>query len=170
MSDLVTVLVQRLLVKVVANAYTSADHEIHFHHLFFFVVDNVLAKIFRKLAWLQTIGNVVKELFGVSLGVKEVAEVVENIIKKKVDYDSILYRSRKSVDEFIVLLHLSQAIVGPIVFKVFVDLVVQTIGQWLVLSESGQQRYPVVQIKGLVFLTQISIKVGDNIDETSHNK
>lgn len=78
------------------------------------------------------------------LGVEEVAEVVENVVEKIVDYNATLDGSRKSCDEFVVLLHLSQAVVGPIVLEVVVDLVVKTVGQWLVLSEAGQQRDPVV--------------------------
>jgi len=80
----------------------------------------------------------------VILGVEEVAKVVENVVKKIVDYDATLDGSRKSGDEFVVLLHLSQAVVGPIVLEVVVDLVVKTVGQGLVLSEAGQQRDPVV--------------------------
>ena len=51
-----------------------------------------------------------------------------------------------------------------------VDLVVQTVGQGLVLPEAGQQRDPVVQLKGLVFRTQVTIEVRDDFDETSHDK
>ena len=61
------------------------------------------------------------------LGVKEVAEVIENVVKKIVDYDATLDRPRKSAYKFIVFLHLSQAVVGPVVLEVVVDLVVQTV-------------------------------------------
>jgi len=171
MSDFVTIFVEGLLVQVVANAYISTDHKVHFEDLFFFVVDDVLAGVFGQLSRLQTEGNIVKELaVAVLLGVEEVSEVVENVVEKIVDYDSSLDGPRKSCDEFVVFLDLSEAVVGPIVLEVVVDLVVKTVGQGFVLSEAGQQCNPVVQLKGLVFRTEVSIEVGNNLDETSHNK
>jgi hypothetical protein len=60
----------------------------------------------------------------VLLWVEKVAEVIENVVKKIVDHDATLYRPWKSAYKFIVFLHLSQAVVGPVVLKVVVDLVV----------------------------------------------
>jgi len=58
------------------------------------------------------------------LGVKEDAEVVENVIEKIVDYDSTLDGPWKSVHKFIFRLNLGQAVVSPIVREVVIYLVV----------------------------------------------
>lgn len=124
-SDLVIFLVLRLLIEVISDPYTSTNNEIHFEYLFFFVVDNIPAILCRELAWIQTKCNFVKE-FGVCmlLGVKEDAEVVENVIEKIVDYDSTLDGPWKSVHKFIFRLNLGQAVVSPIVREVVIYLVV----------------------------------------------
>lgn len=42
------------------------------------------------------------------------------------------------IDKFIVFLYMRKTVINPVVFEMLVNLLVKTIWQWLVLTETGQ--------------------------------
>jgi len=124
---------------MVANTNSATNDEVHLKDFLFFVVDYILVLLLRELSWSEAKGHIVEELAVlVLLWVEEESEVVEDVIEQVVDNDATLDRLWQHVDELVVLLHLTQSIVKPVVFKVLVNLLVQRVWQWLVVSESCQ--------------------------------
>ena len=124
--DLERHLVQRLLIGVESDSHSAVDDEVHLQDLLLFIVDDVLVLLVAKMAGFQSEGHVVEELAVlVLLRVEEEAEVVEDVVEEVVDDNTSLDLARKGIDELIVLLHLAQPIVQPVVLKVLVDLAVK---------------------------------------------
>ena len=75
---------------------------------------------------LKAESNIVEELaIFVLLWIEEKAEVVEDIIEEVMDDYTALDLPWQRVNELIVLLDLAEAIIGPEVLKVLVDLAVE---------------------------------------------
>ena len=85
------------------------------------------------------------------------------------DDNSSLDWTGQCVDEVIVLLDLGKPVVCPVILEVLIDLTVERVGQWLILSESGQQGHPVVKLERLLFDTEVLIEVGNDLDELAHD-
>lgn len=82
------------------------------------------------------------------------------------DNDSSLDAARQSINKFVILLHLINTIVSPVVLEVLVDLPVQTVRQWFILPEPSQQRHPIMKLKCLLLDTHIAIESRNDLDET----
>ena len=50
-----------------------------------------------------------------------------------------------------------------------VDLSIQRVWKWLVFSESCQQGHPVVELECLFLNSKVLVKVGDDLDELTHD-
>ena len=50
-----------------------------------------------------------------------------------------------------------------------VDLSIQRVWQWFVFSESCQQSHPVVELECLFLNSKVLVKVGDDLDELTHD-
>jgi hypothetical protein len=171
MGDLVAIFFQGLLVQVIADAHSATDDEVHLKDFLLFVINHVFVFFFAEMTGLQAESNVVKELaIFVFLGVEEESKVVEDIIEEVVNNDSAFDASRQRIDELIVFLNLAEAVVGPVVLKVLVDLAIQAVGQGFVFPEARQQGHPVVKLKCLLLYAQILVEGGNDFDETSHNE
>ena len=78
---------------------------------------------------LKAESNIVEELaIFVLLWIEEKAEVVENIIEEVMDDYTALDLPRQRINELIVLLDLAEAIIGPEILEVLVDLAVEWVG------------------------------------------
>ena len=85
--------------------------------------------------------------------------------------DATFDRWRQCIDELIVFLDLSQTILGPVVLEVLVDLPVQAIRQWFVLSEPRQQSHPIVQLERFLFCAKIwFVECWDDLDKARHDE
>jgi len=116
----------------------TIDDEVHLKHLLLFVIDDILIFFVAEVARFEPEGDIVQELaILVLLRVEEEAEVVENIVKEVMDDDTSLDLAWESVDKLIVLLHLAEPVVEPVVLEVLVDLAVERVRQGLV-TESSQ--------------------------------
>lgn len=168
--DFVLAIVKLVLVFVIANSNWATDDKIHFRNLFFLIINHIYAWIREELSRLKPKSNKIQELCVlVILMIEKIAEIVENIIKKIVDYQTSFHRARQNVDKFIGFLNLIQAIICPVILKVAVDLVVKTVGKWFILPKSCEQGDPVVKFESLFFLAQIIAEVWNNFDEITHN-
>lgn len=89
--QLVSLLVQILLVEMVTNTNCSTEDEIHLKYFCLFVVDYTLLFFVNEFSRLQTKGNIVQELAVlVLLWIKEEAEVVEDVIEEIIDNNCFL--------------------------------------------------------------------------------
>lgn len=123
------------------------------------------------MAWLEAVCNIVKKLaVFVLLGIEEEPKVVEHVIKQVVHDDAAFDAPWQRIYELIVFLHLAEAVVGPEVLEMLVYLSVETVGQRLVLSESGQEGHPVVQLESLLFDAQVLVERADDFYEGTHDK
>lgn len=114
---------------MITYADCSANDKIHFKNFVFFIVNNIFFLSLSEMARFESVGNVVEKLaVFVLLRVEEKSEVVKNIIKQVVNYDSSLNAPWQWIDELIVLLNLAKSIVGPKIFEMLVDLAVETVG------------------------------------------
>ena len=125
MRDLERLLVQRLLVRVVTYAYKSIEDEVHLEDFLLLVIDDVLLLFLAEVARLESEGHIVEELAVlVRLRIEEEAEVVEDVIKQVMDDYAAFDLSRQRINELVVFLDLTQAIICPEVLEVLVDLAV----------------------------------------------
>ena len=169
MRDLEWHLVKRLLIGVETDANSAVQDEVHLKHLLLLVVDDVLVLLLAEVARLEAESHIVKELAVlVLLRVEEEAEVVEDIIKQVVHDDAALDLARQRIDELVVLLHLAQPVLPPVLLEVLIDLAVERVGQGLV-PEARQQGHPVVQVKGLLLIAQVLVESRDNFNERAHD-
>ena len=107
MRDLERLLVQRLLVRVVADAHESVENEVHLEDFLLLVIDDVLLLFLAKVARLESEGHIVEELAVlVGLRVEEEAEVVEHIVEEVMDDDTSFDGTRQSIDKIIIFLDL----------------------------------------------------------------
>ena len=75
---------------------------------------------------LKAESNIVEELaIFVLLWIEEKAEVVEDIIEEVMDDYTALDLPRQRINELIVILDLAEAIIGPEILEVLVDLAVE---------------------------------------------
>ena len=80
------------------------------------------------MSWLKAEGNIIEELaIFVLLGIEEEAEVVEDVIKEVMDDYAAFDLSRQRVNELIVFLDLAEAIIGPEILEVLIDLAVERV-------------------------------------------
>lgn len=111
---------------MVAHTDSARYDKVHLQHFFLFVKDNVLILLFREVTRHQSECYIIQKLaVFVFLRIEKDSKVVENIVEQIVHYNSTLNRTRQSINEFVVLLHLIQSVVGPVILKVLVDLSVQ---------------------------------------------
>lgn len=164
-------LVQRLLVQVVADAYISGNDEVHLEDFFFLVKNDVFFLPVHEMPRHQAESHIIQKLAVlVLLRIEELSEVVENVVEEEVDNDSALDTLWQHVDELIVFLHLLDSVVGPVVLKVLVDLLHQRVGQWLVASEPHQQFHPVVKLKSAILSASVRFERLNDLDKGTHDK
>jgi hypothetical protein len=133
------ILLQRLLDGCVPDPNASAENEIHFEHLLLLIVDQSFINILAEVAGLQPVGYVVEELgIPVALRVEELLKVLEDVVEEVVNNDGTLDALGQSVEEFVVFADLAQAVVGPEVLVVLVDLPVQRWCERPILLEACQ--------------------------------
>lgn len=169
MRDLEWHLVQRLLVGVEADADSAVQDEVHLKHLFLLIIDDVLVLFLAEVARLEAKGHIVKELTVlVLLRVEEETEVVEDVIKQVVHNDATLNLAWQRIDKLVVLLHLAQSILSPVLLEMLINLAVKRVWQRLV-SESCQQGHPVVQVEGLLFIAKVLVESRYDLDERTHD-
>ena len=169
MRDLEWHLVQRLLVGMETDADSAVQDEVHLKHLFLLIIDDILVLFLAEVARLEAKGHIVKELTVlVLLRVEEETEVVEDVIKQVVHNDAALDLARQRIDELVVLLHLAQPVLPPVLLEVLIDLAVERVGQGLV-PEARQQGHPVVQVEGLLLIAQVLVEGRDDFNERAHN-
>lgn len=168
-SDVVRLLLERLLVGVIPDTHGALQNEIHLKDLLFFVIDHILFLLVAKVARLQSECHIIKELaILVLLRVEEETEVVENVVEEVVHNDATLDLAGQRIDELIVFLDLAEAIVSPEVLEVLIDLAVKRVRQRLV-TEARQQSHPVVQVEGLLLVAQVLVERGDDLYEAAHD-
>ena len=154
---------------MIANAYRTVQDEVHLKDFLFLVIDDVLVFLLAEMSRLKAEGNIIEELaVFVLLGIEEEAEVVEDVIEEVMDDYTAFDLPRQRVNELVVFLDLAEAIIGPEVLEVLVDLTVERVGKWLV-TEAGQKGHPVMQVEGLLFIAEILVEGGDNLDERAHD-
>lgn len=163
---------KRLLVQVVPDPDRARDDEVHLKHLFFLVVDNVLVSLVAECPRLQPECDVVEKpgVF-VLLRIVEGPEVIKHIVKQEVNDDRPFDRAGQLARKVIVLLHLVDAVVAPVVLKVGVDLLRQVVRQRPVLSEPDQLLHPVVQfVRPVLSAAPIRVECLQNLNETTHDE
>lgn len=102
-----SLLLKRLLVKMVADTYSARYDKVHLEDFFFFIKDNVLIFLLREVSRHQTKRHIIEELtILVLLRVEEYPKVIENIVEQIVNYNSALDRARQCVDKLVVFLNL----------------------------------------------------------------
>ena len=165
MRDLEWLLVKRLLVRVITDSNESIEDEVHLEDFLLLVIDDVLLLFLAEVARFQSEGHIVEELAVlVSLRVEEEAEVVEDVVEQVVYDNAALDLPGESIDELIILLHLTESVILPEVLEVLVDLAIQAVWQRLV-AEARQQRHPVMQVESLLLVAQVLVERRDDLDE-----
>ena len=168
-SDVVGLLLERLLVGVVPDTNSALQDKVHLKNLFLFVVDHILFLLVAEVARLQAESHIVEELaILVLLRVKEETEVIENVVEKVVHDDTTLNLAGQGIDELIVFLDLAESVVCPEILEVLINLAVKRVRQRLV-TEARQQSHPVVQVKGLLLVAQVLVESRDDLDEATHD-
>lgn len=118
--------IQRLLVKMVADADRTRRDEVHLEHFLLLIVDDVFIFILSKITGHQSKRNIVKEFTVlIPLGVEKYAKVIKDIVEEVVHDDAAFDATRQRIDEVIILVDLIQAVVVPKVLEVLVDLSIQ---------------------------------------------
>ena len=98
-----------------------------------------------KTSWFKTKSYIIKEFaILIFLSIEKEAELVKYVIEKVVNNETSSNRSWQCSHEFIVFLYLSKPVICPIVFEMLIDLTIERVWQWLVLSKSSQQGHPIV--------------------------
>lgn len=69
--------------------------------------------------------------------------------------------------ELVVLNQLTGAVLLPVELKVVVDLVVERVGQGVVVTEASEHSSPVVKLEGHLIDGRVSILLLDNISEST---
>ena len=111
---------------MIANTNRAIQDEVHLKDFFFLVIDDILIFFLTEVSRLKAESNIIEELaIFVLLWIEEKAEVVEDIIEEVMDDYTALDLPRQRVNELIVLLDLAEAIIGPEVLEVLVDLAVE---------------------------------------------
>jgi hypothetical protein len=165
-------LFERLMVEVVADPDRARNDEVHLEHLFFLVVDNVLVGLVSECPRLQSECDIVEKpgVF-VLLWIEEGSEVVKHIVKQEVHDDCSFDRAGQLVRKLIVLLHLVDTVVAPIVLEVAMDLFGQVVRKRPLLSEPDQLFHPVVQfVRPVLGAAPVRVECLQNLNETTHNE
>lgn len=171
MGDLVSFLLERLLIQVVSDANRTRNDEVHLQHFLFFIENELLLVLVAEIARHEAKSDIIHKLaVFVLLRVEENAEVVENVVKQVVHYNTSLNATRQCINELIIFLDLVQAVVRPVVLEMLVYLPVQTVWKWFVLPESSQQCHPVVQLESFFFHAQVPIESRNNLNKARHNE
>ena len=122
-------LVQRLLVRVITDANESIEDEVHLQDFLLLVIDDVLLLFLAEVTRFESKRHIVEELAVlIRLRVEEEAEVVEDVIEEVMDDYAAFDLPRQRINELVVFLDLTQAIIGPEVLEVLVDLAVKRVG------------------------------------------
>ena len=124
--------------QIVTDANVSLDDEVHVRYLIFFVNYQVVTIGLIEFLGLEAKANVVQELgLNVLIGVEEVTELEDYIVKKVVDKYMSLYLPGTLVEVLIVFVHAEEAVLCPVVGEVIVNLADELLVQRSV-RESGE--------------------------------
>ena len=124
--------------QIVTDANVSLDDEVHVRYLIFFVNYQVVTIGLIEFLGLEAKANVVQELgLNVLVGVEEVAELEDYIVKQVVDKYMSLYLPWTLVEVLIVFVHAEEAVLCPVVGEVIVNLADELLVQRSV-RESGE--------------------------------
>ena len=154
---------------MVPNADCAIEDEVHLEDFLLFVINHVLFLFLAEVARFQSESNVVQELAVlVGLWIEEEAEIVKDVIEQVMNDDATFDLPWKSIDELVVLLHLTQSVVLPVVLEMLVDLPIKTVRQRFV-TEPCEQGHPIVQFECLLLVAKILVESGDDLDEGTHD-
>jgi len=168
-TDLKLLFRETLSHQIVPDANVSLDDEVHIRHLILFINYQVVRIGLIKFLGLETKTNVVQE-FGlkVLIGVEEVTELEDYVVKKVVDKDMSLYLPWTLVEILIVFVHAEEAVLRPVVGEVVVNLANELLVKGSV-RESGEQGHPVVELGAFILVTHPLVVVLDDFDERTHD-
>jgi len=122
-ADLKLLFRETLSHQIVPDADVSLHDEVHVRYLVFFVNYQVVGISLVEFLRLETETNVEQELgLHVLIGIEEVTELENYVIKKVVDKDMSLYLSWTLVEVLIVFVHAKEAVLCPVVGEVIINL------------------------------------------------
>ena len=111
---------------MIANTNCTIQDEVHLKDFLFLVIDDILVFFLAEVSGLKAKGNIIEELaIFVLLWIEEEAEVVEDVIEEVMDDYTALDLPWQRVNELVVFLDLAEAIIGPEILEVLVDLAVE---------------------------------------------
>lgn len=155
--------------QIVPDANISLDDEVHVRNLIFFVNYEVVRIGLIEFLGLETEANVVQELgLNVLIGVEEVTELKDYVIKQIVDKYMSLYLPGTLVEVLIVFVHSEEAVLCPVVGEVVVYLADELLVERSV-RKSGEQGHPVVELGALVLIAHSLVVILDDFDERAHD-